>query len=248
MSNITGKVALVTGASSGIGRAVAQGLAAAGAKVAVVARRQDRLDRVVQTIESGGGTALSAPADVTDPEAAAGVVDRALAHFGRVDILVNAAGMSQTGSVETADLDQYRQVMELNLMSAVYTCRAVSGPMKGQGSGDVINISSMASTMAVGGMSAYATSKRALNAMTDGLRQDLSPSGVRVCLLIPGGTKTEFAESITSEQSREAMRAYLSRDGMMEASDIADAVVFIVGLPRRVNIPHIRILPTAEHA
>jgi NADP-dependent 3-hydroxy acid dehydrogenase YdfG len=246
MTNVAGKSALVTGASSGMGRAIALGLAAAGAKVAVVARREQRLNDLVQCIEASGGTAFAAPADVTDPTAAAETVDRTIAHFGRIDILVNAAGMSQAGSVENADLDQYRQVIDLNLMSAIYTCRAASGPMKAQGSGDIVNISSMASGMAVGGMSAYATSKRALNAMTDGLRQDLAPHGVRVCLLIPGGTKTEFAESITSEPARQAMQAYLSRDGLMDASDIAEAVVFIVSLPPRANVSQIQIHPTMD--
>lgn len=246
MTDLRGKVAVVTGASSGMGRAIASTLAGAGVKVAAVARREERLAELVEQIRAAGGEAAATVADVTDPAAAAGAVDDAVARFGSIDILVNAAGMAQSGSVESADLGQYREVMELNVMAAVYTCRAAIGTMKAQGSGDIINISSMASGMSVGGMSAYGTSKRALNAMTDGLRADLAAHGVRVCLLIPGGTRTEFAEGIANPRAREAMAAYLMRDGLMDAGDVADAVAFVVGLPSHVTVSVLQMHPTGD--
>jgi NADP-dependent 3-hydroxy acid dehydrogenase YdfG len=247
MAALDGKVAVVTGGSSGMGTAIGETLAAAGAKVALIARRKDRLDAVVERITAAGGTAIAIPADVTDEAQAVGAVEQAIAQFGRVDILVNAAGMSQTAAVDTGDLNDYRDVMNLNFMAAVYTCRAAMVPMREQGSGDIVNISSMASKMTVaGGMSAYGISKKALNNLTDGLRQELGKHGVRVCLLVPGGTKTEFAEAIKDEQGRAGMRYYLSRDGLMEATDVANMILTIVTLPPNVNVAELVMHPTMD--
>src|SRR5580692_9243357 len=141
---LTGKTALVTGASSGIGRATALALAKAGASVALVARRAERLKDLSAQIEAAGGRALARPADVTDETEAAQSVEDTVTHFGGLDILVNAAGMTQTGKVENADIKDWRYVFELNFWAGFYTARAAIPALKASGGGDIVNISSTA--------------------------------------------------------------------------------------------------------
>jgi NAD(P)-dependent dehydrogenase (short-subunit alcohol dehydrogenase family) len=138
---LAGKVALVTGASSGIGEGAALALAAAGASVAVSARRADRLEGVVRRIEGAGGAAIALPGDVSDEAVAEGVVAQTLERFGRLDILVNSAGVIREGGVEGADTAEWRAVLEINLLACLYSCKAAIGPMRG--GGDIINITSL---------------------------------------------------------------------------------------------------------
>jgi NADP-dependent 3-hydroxy acid dehydrogenase YdfG len=244
--SLAGRVALVTGASSGIGEAVALALAAAGVRVAITARRGDRLDALTQRIASGGGEALALPGDVCDAAFAAATVADTVTHFGRLDILVNSAGMIQAGGVAASDLDEYRRVFDLNLMATLYTCKAAIGPMKAQRSGDIINISSLAATKSGPAFSAYAASKHALNSMSDGLRQEVGGDGIRVSIVMPGATRTEVFDNISNAQVRESIKAHVDKDGAMAPADVADAVLLIVGMPRRTNVSMIAIRPTID--
>ncbi len=245
-TTLSGKVALVTGASSGIGEAAAVALAAAGASVAVSARRRERLADLVARIEAAGGRALALPGDVTDETVAAAAVAETIAHFGRLDILVNSAGIIQVGGIADADTGEYRRVMEVNLLATLYTCRAALGPMKQQGSGDIINISSLAGRKIGPQVNAYAASKHALNAMTDGLRQEVGGYGIRVCILMPGATTTEVAEGISDLEQRAAMRAHVSKEGAMAPADVADAILFVLSLPQRACVSELAIRPTID--
>lgn len=244
--SLSGRVALVTGASSGIGEAVALALAAAGASVAVSARRADRLTALVQRIEAAGGTALALPGDVVDEALATAAVDKTVARFGKLDILVNSAGIIQAGGIENVDTAEYRRVFDVNLMATLYTCRAAIGPMKARGSGDIINISSLAATKSGPAFSAYAASKHALNSMTDGLRQEVGAHGIRVSIVMPGATSTEVFDNISNAQVRDAIRTHVSKDGAMAPGDVADAILLIVGMPRRTNVSVIAIRPTVD--
>ena len=244
--SLAGRVALVTGASSGIGEAVALALAAAGVRVAITARRGDRLEALARRIASAGGAALALPGDVCDAAFAAATVADTVAHFGRLDILVNSAGMIQAGGVAASDLDEYRRVFDLNLMATLYTCKAAIGPMKAQGSGDIINISSLAATKSGPAFSAYAASKHALNSMSDGLRQEVGGDGIRVSIVMPGATRTEVFDNISNAQVRESIKAHVDKDGAMAPADVADAVLLIVGMPRRTNVSMIAIRPTID--
>lgn len=244
--SLSGRVALVTGASSGIGEAVALALAAAGASVAVSARRADRLTALVQRIEAAGGTALVLPGDVVDEALATAAVDKTIARFGKLDILVNSAGIIQAGGIENVDTAEYRRVFDVNLMATLYTCRAAIGPMKAQGSGDIINISSLAATKSGPAFSAYAASKHALNSMTDGLRQEVGAHGIRVSIVMPGATSTEVFDNISNEKVRDAIKSHVSKDGAMAPNDVADAIMLIVGMPRRTNVSVIAIRPTID--
>jgi NADP-dependent 3-hydroxy acid dehydrogenase YdfG len=243
---LAGRVALVTGASSGIGEATAMALAGAGVSVAVCARRRDRLAGVVARIESAGGRALALPGDVTDEIVAAAIVEQTIAHFGRLDILVNSAGIMRVGGVVDADTEAYRRVLDINLLATVYTCRAALGPMKRQGCGDIINISSLAGRKVGPMVNAYAASKHALNAMTDGMRQEVGGYGIRVCVLMPGATTTEVAEGVSDPQQRAAMRAHVSKAGAMAPSDVADSILFLLSLPRRACVSELAIRPTID--
>lgn len=246
---LAGKVALVTGASSGIGEAAAVALAASGAAVAVSARRADRLRDLVRRIEAAGGKAIALPGDVTDESVAKRIVADTVSQFGRLDILVNSAGMIQAGGgVEHADLAEWRRVLDLNLLASLYTCHAAIGPMRAQGGGDIINVSSTAGRRAVSRFNPYATSKNALNAMTEGMRQEVGGYGIRVCTLEPGATTTEVAESITDPAYRDAMRDHVSKEGAMKPEDVAAAIVFVVTLPPRANVSEMLIRPTIDTA
>jgi NADP-dependent 3-hydroxy acid dehydrogenase YdfG len=244
--SIVGKAALVTGASAGIGHAAAVALAASGARVAVAARRAERLKELVGRIEASGGEAVALAGDVTDEKFATGVVEETVSRFGRVDILVNSAGVIQAGGVVGADSAQWRQVIDVNLMAMLYTCKAAISPMKAQGGGDIINISSTAGRRASGPFGAYATSKFGLTALTEGLRHEVGGDAIRVCIIEPGATTTEVAEGITDPNVREAIRHHVTRDGVMKPEDVAAAILFIVTLPSRANVSEILIRPTSD--
>jgi NADP-dependent 3-hydroxy acid dehydrogenase YdfG len=246
--SLAGRTALVTGASSGIGEATAIALAAKGAAVGVCGRRAARLEDLVRRIAAAGGRAVALPADLADEAAATGVVAEAIRQFGRLDILVNAAGVIQAGGVENADTVQWRRVIEVNLLAALYTCKAAIPAMKAQGFGDIINISSTAGVRAVGSFGPYSASKFGLTALTEGLRQEVGASGVRVCVIEPGATATEAAEGMSDPQLKEAMRRRLGTEGAMQAEDIADAILFVTTLPARANVSEILIRPTIDVA
>ena len=247
MSNqLAGKIALVTGASSGIGAATAVALAAAGASVALSARRADRLAELVAEIEAAGGNALALPGDMAVEADAIKAVEDTVRHFGRIDILINSAGVMQAGGIDGMDVAEYRRVVDINLMGTVYTCAAAVPLMKAQGSGDIVTISSLAARKGGPMTNAYSASKHAVNAMTDGMRQELGGFGIRVSIVMPGATETEVASGISNPQWREAIAAHVSKDGAVKASEMADTIIFILSLPRNVNVSEICVRPTID--
>jgi NADP-dependent 3-hydroxy acid dehydrogenase YdfG len=243
---LTDKVALVTGASSGIGEATALALVSAGAAVALAARRADRLAALVRKIEDAGGTALSLPCDMTDQTDAIRAVEKTVTWLGRLDVLVNSAGVMQAGGIENADLDEYRRVFDINLFATLYTCKAAVPQMLSQGGGDIITVSSLAGRKGGPQTSAYSASKHAVNSMTDAMRQELGGRNIRVCTLMPGATTTEVGDNITDPNWRAAIQAHVGKDGAVLPSEVADTIVFILSLPRRVNISEISIRPTID--
>jgi NADP-dependent 3-hydroxy acid dehydrogenase YdfG len=245
---LTGRVALVTGASSGIGAAAAEALAAAGATVAVAARRADRLDSLVSQIEKGGGHAIALPGDISDEQVAQGVVTETLRRLGRIDILVNSAGVIDSGGVENADTARYRHVIDINLMASLYTSRAVIGPMRAQGGGDIINISSTAGRRAAVLFNAYSASKFGLTGMTEALRQEVGRYGIRVCIIEPGATETEVSVGIADPKYRQFISDHVSKEGAMKPEDVAGAILFVVSLPPRANVSQLLIRPTIDTA
>jgi NADP-dependent 3-hydroxy acid dehydrogenase YdfG len=246
--SLAGKVALVTGASSGIGAAAAAALAAEQATVVLVARRADRLQSLVRKIEEAGGKAIALPGDVADEQVAQGAVTETLQRFGRIDILVNSAGIIDSGGVENADTARWRRVLEINLMASMYTSRAAIGPMRAQGGGDIINISSIAGRRAAALFNVYSASKFGLTAMTEAMRQEVGRHGIRVCIIEPGATTTEVAEGIADPTFRKSIREHVSKEGAMMPEDVAAAILLVVSLPPRANVSQLMIRPTIDTA
>lgn len=243
---LAGKVALVTGASSGIGEATALALAEAGASVAVSGRRKERLDSLVQRIEAADSKGLALPGDVSVEADAVKSVEDVIAKFGRIDILINSAGVNEAGGIETLPIEQWRRVIDINLMGTIYTCRAAFPHMKAQGSGHVVNISSTAGRRSGWRFASYSTSKFGLTGFTEALRQEGGQAGIRVSIVEPGATATEIASSISDPQWRAAIQQHTHKEGAMEPSDIADAIMLAVQLPPRANVTRILIQPTID--
>ena len=244
--SLAGRVALVTGASAGIGEAVTLGLAAAGATVAVAARREDRLKALVTRIKDVGGKALALPGDVAQESVAKGMVAETLQHFGRLDVLVNSAGLIQSGGVEKSDTAHWRQLLEVNLLASLYTSQAAITAMRAQGGGDIINVSSTAGRRAAATFPAYSASKFGLTAMNEAMRQEVGRYGIRVCIIEPGATSTEVAEGIADPAIRRAMREHIGKEGALLPQDVAEAVLFVLSLPARANVSQLMIRPTID--
>ena len=243
---LEGKVALVTGASSGIGEAIAIALAEAGATVAVSARRADRLIGLVERISASGAKGLALPGDMAVEAEAIKAVEDTVAAFGRIDILINSAGVMQAGGITNADLDEYRRVFDINLFGTVYTSKAAVPHMLAQGVGDIVTISSLAGRKGGPMTNAYSASKHAVNSFTDAMRQELGEKNIRVSTLMPGATTTEVGDSITDPNWRTAIKAHASKDGAVDPRDIGDTIVFMMALPRRANISEISVRPTID--
>jgi NADP-dependent 3-hydroxy acid dehydrogenase YdfG len=243
---LAGKVALVTGASSGIGEGTALALAAAGAHVAVAARRVDRLGSLVGRIEMAGGKALGLPCDMTVEAEAVKAVEDTVAGLGRLDILINSAGVMQAGGIENCNFDEYRRVFDINLFATLYACKAAIPHMLAVGGGDIINISSLAARKGGPQTNAYAASKHAVNSMTDLMRREVGERNIRVCILMPGATQTEVGDSISDPTWRKAIQAHVSKEGAVLPAEVGETILFILSLPRRVNISEICIRPTID--
>jgi len=245
-SSLAGRIALVTGASSGIGEGIALALAGAGATVAVSARRKQRLASLAQRIEAAGGKALVLAGDMTVEAEAIKAVEDTVAQLGRIDILINSAGVMQAGGIENCDLDEYRRVFDINLFATLYCCRAAVPHMLAQGGGDIVNISSLAGRKGGPMTSAYSASKHAVNSLSDGMRQELGDRNIRVSILMPGATTSEVADNISNPEWRNAIRAHVSKEGAVLPAEIGATVVFMLSLPRRVNISEISVRPTID--
>jgi len=246
MAKLDGKVAVVTGASSGIGEATVRSLAAEGATVVAGARRKQRLDGLVEEVAKEGGEAIAVECDVTDEEQAHGLVRRAVEEYGRVDILVNNAGVMLLSTVGKGLSDQWRQMFEVNVMGLLYATDAAIGHMKEQKSGHLVNISSVAGRKVTRDSSGvYAGSKFAVNAISEGLRQELLEDNIRVTIVEPGAVATELPDHITDEDARESLSGLMTLE-RLQAEDIADAIVYAVTQPERVSVNEILIRPTQQ--
>lgn len=240
------KVALVTGASSGIGEATATALAAEGAHVAVAARRVDRLDALVKQIEQHGGKALPIAADVADEAQVNAMVERTHSDFGRLDILVNNAGVMLLGPIEGADTEEWRQMVNVNVLGLMYATHAALPIMKQQNSGHIVNISSVAGRTARAGSGGYNVTKWGVVAFSEALRQEVYQQHIRVTTIEPGAVATELSEHITDDTTRKELAGWLQSITPLESEDIAAAVLYAVTQPTRVDVNEILIRPTSQ--
>jgi NADP-dependent 3-hydroxy acid dehydrogenase YdfG len=237
---------VVTGASSGIGEATAEALAAEGATVVVAARREDRLAELTKKIEDNGGRVLAAACDVTDEAQAHGLVRKAEEEFGRVDILVNNAGVMLLSKVGKGLSDEWRRMFDVNVLGLLYATDAAIETMKRQGGGHLVNVSSVAGRKVTRDSSGvYAGSKFAVGAISEGLRQELLEDNIRVTIVEPGAVATELTDHITDEDARESLGGLLNLE-ILQSEDIANAIVYAVTQPERVSVNEILIRPTQQ--
>jgi NADP-dependent 3-hydroxy acid dehydrogenase YdfG len=249
--SLDGTVALITGASSGIGAATALALAAQGARVAIAARRRDRLDALAQTIRAAGGTASVLEADVTDTEQAGALVDGTVAVLGRLDIVVNNAGLMLLGPIVGADPAEWDRMLELNVRALMHVTQAALPHLLRAAEGeprrvaDLVNISSVAGRVARAGSGAYNASKWAVNAFSESLRQEVTKRHVRVSLIEPGYVETEL-QSHNRPEIQAQIRTLVPAEGGLQATDIADAIVYVVTRERHIAINEVLIRPTEQ--
>ncbi len=251
-TNLTGSVALVTGASSGIGAATARRLAKDCASVALVARRKDRLDELAAEIGKTGGTALVVEADVTDRAQAEAAVQQTVEHFGRLDILVNNAGLMLLGPVVGADVEEWERMIAVNLQGLLYTTRAaLSHLLKAAEDGprrvaDIVNISSIAGRVAWNGYGVYNLTKFGVNGFTEALRQEVTQRHVRVGVLEPGGVDTELGSHNRPEIQSAMINPFYDTTEVLSPDDIADGVTYMVTRPRHASVGELWIMPTDQ--
>lgn len=239
MNMLAGRVAIVTGASSGIGAATAHALSGAGATLVLVARRADRLEALAAEL---GGDTLPVADDIADPLAPQRLHDRVMAQFGRADILVNNAGILHAAPIDLFDLDQLRPMIALNYEAVVRTSTLFARSMKAVGTGQIINISSIGANITAPGVGVYGGLKRALEAFTDCLRVELAGSGVKVGIVAPGTTSTEIFEDMKAR----GQPAWDSFIPAMQPGDVADAVRYMAEQPDRTNMARIQVYAAAD--
>jgi NADP-dependent 3-hydroxy acid dehydrogenase YdfG len=250
--HLDGTVALVTGASSGIGEATAQALALEGATVSLVARRRDRLEALAHKIVEAGGTAVVLDADVSDQEQAAESVSKTVAELGRLDILVNNAGVMLLGPAVGAPLEEWQRMVQVNLLGLLYcTHAALPHLLKAAESdprqvADIVNISSTAGRVPRSGSAVYNATKHGVVAFTEALRQEVTRSHLRVSVVEPGAVITELPTHNRPE-IQETMRHRFGSMELLNAEDIADAISYIVTRPRRVAVNETLIRPTDQN-
>jgi NADP-dependent 3-hydroxy acid dehydrogenase YdfG len=247
---LSGRVAVVTGASSGIGEATAKRLAASGAKVAVLARRADRLEKLVDEIVGAGGTALAIPVDVTDAEALNAAADRVAAEFGTVDLLFNNAGVMLPAPVEEVASDQWRQQIDLNvtgLMNAIgaFVPQLIKAAAD-TGVADLVNTSSIAAQNIFPNFSVYSGTKAFVTHLSRTLRAELGAKDVRVSVIEPGIVETELQGHVTDPGAQAWLDNARQQITWLASDDVAEAINFLVSQPARVNFQQLTIMPTRQ--
>ncbi len=250
-TSLDGTVALVTGASSGIGEATARALAAQGAKVAVAARRLERLEKLAGEIGGQGHTALAIEADITDREQAIAAVDRTVDELGRLDIVVNNAGQMLLGPIEDAPTEEWERMIDLNLKGLINTTHAAvphllaAAEDSERGCADVVNISSVAGRIARAGSGVYNLTKHGVGAFSESFRQEFASRKVRSTVVEPGAVDTELSDHIR-DGVREKTRERFAAIRMLEAADVADAIAYALTRPWHVSLNEILIRPTEQ--
>jgi NADP-dependent 3-hydroxy acid dehydrogenase YdfG len=243
---LDGKVAVVTGASSGIGEATAFALAAEGAHLVITARREERLTDVAARIRERGGQCLPLRLDVTDEAQVRQMAARTEAEFGKADILVNNAGVMLLGLVGEADTEDWRRMVNTNILGLMYCTHALLPLMDQQKSGHIVNISSVAGRTARAGAAVYNATKWAVGAFSEALRQEVYKNGIRVTIVEPGAVATELLDHITVPRVKADMQAWVGSLTSLTSEDIANSIVYAVTQPQHVNVNEILIRPTEQ--
>ncbi|WP_276165363.1 SDR family oxidoreductase [Zobellia alginiliquefaciens] len=244
--NITDKVIIITGASSGIGEATALKLSSEGAKVVLTARREERLEELKEKIESNGGTAMIVTGDVTKKSDYENLVKKTLSEYNTIDALINNAGLMPLSYVEKLKTDEWEKMVDVNIKGVLNGVAAVLPTMIENKGGNIINISSSAARNYFPGGAVYCATKSAVKMFSEGLRQELAPKyGINVTSIEPGAVSTELTDTITDEDIKETFKE-MQKMTFLEAEDIAEAIYYTLVQPARANINDVFIMPTEQ--
>jgi NADP-dependent 3-hydroxy acid dehydrogenase YdfG len=242
---IEGKVVAITGASSGLGEATARHLAAQGAFVVLGARRMERIQALAQEIQGHGGRALAMVTDVTDRAQVQRLVDGAVQAFGRVDVMINNAGLMPHSLLERLKVEDWERMIDVNLKGVLYGIAAALPHMQRQKSGHIVNVSSVAGHKVRPGSAVYAATKHAVLALSEGLRQEVKPYDIRTTVVSPGAIATELPDSATEPDVAAGLRDYY-KSFAIPADSFARAVAFAISQPEDVDINEILFRPTRQ--
>lgn len=245
MENIKGKVVVITGASSGMGEAAAKHLANLGASVVLGARRADKIEKLAKEINDKDGKSLAIAVDVTKRDQVKQFVDAAVAHFGRVDVILNNAGVMPLSPMDRLNVDEWDTMIDVNIKGVLNGIAAVLPYMKEQKSGQIINTSSVAGHKIFGGSAVYSATKFAVRALTEGLRMEVKPYNIRTTIVCPGAVKTELLEHITEADIQQANQDYVEAVGISPDS-FARVVAFAISQPDDVDINEVIFRPTSQ--
>lgn len=248
--NLTGRTAVVTGAASGIGEAVSVLLAEQGARVALLARRGQRLDELAAKITAGGGTALSVVADVTDDASVAAATERVHAAYGAVDLVVNNAGVMLGNPVEAGRLDEWQRMIDTNVTGVLRVVRAFTGDLVAAAAGgrtaDLVNISSVGAHLAFPNYAVYGATKAAITHLSQCLRTEFGPRDVRVTNIEPGFVESELRLHTANDEIAAQVDGMVEAVGTLSAAELADVVAYAASRPRHVNLRQIMAMPTRQ--
>jgi NADP-dependent 3-hydroxy acid dehydrogenase YdfG len=243
--NIAGKVIVITGASSGMGEAAARHLAAQGATVVLGARRIERLERLVAEITAAGGKALAVATDVTERGQVQRLVDAAVESFGKIDVLINNAGIMPLSPLDRLKVDEWDRMIDVNLKGVLYGIAAALPHMQERKSGHIINLSSVAGHKLFGGSAVYSATKFGVRALSEGLRQEVKPHNIRTTIISPGAVKTELLEHISEADIQKANQDYVGEVGV-PADSFARIVAFVISQPDELDINEVLFRPTSQ--
>jgi NADP-dependent 3-hydroxy acid dehydrogenase YdfG len=244
-NNIEGKVVVITGASSGLGETTARHLSAQGATVVLGARRQDRIEKLAGELNAAGGKAIAVKTDVTKREQVDDLVGAAVQTYGRVDVMINNAGLMPQSLLERLKLDEWDRMIDVNIKGVLYGIAAALPQMKQQKAGHFINVSSVAGHKVGPGFAVYAATKHAVRALSEGLRQEVKPYNIRTTVVSPGAVATELPNSVSDPDVAERLRTFYA-DVAIPADSFARAVAFAVNQPEDVDINEILFRPTRQ--
>jgi NADP-dependent 3-hydroxy acid dehydrogenase YdfG len=243
--DLSGRVVAVTGASSGIGEATVLACARAGAAVSLAARRLDRIEQLAERIRADGGVALATETDVGEEQQASRFIERTASELGRLDVLVNNAGVMLLGPIAEAPTEEWRRMIHANVFGVLYCTHAALPLMQQQGSGHVVNVSSVAGRFARAGSGVYNLTKFGVGAFSEALRQEVAPAGIRVTVIEPGAVATELPGHNRPE-IQEMIKGVFADVVPLESEDIANGILYAIGAPENVAVNEVLIRPAGQ--